>query len=33
MLVRINLEKHIGKDWLNIGYILVNPNQYLTDTW
>ena len=28
ILVRSSLEKSIGKDQLNIGYISVNPNQY-----
>ena len=28
ILVRSSLEKGIGKDQLNIGYISVNPNQY-----
>ena len=32
ILVRINLAKSIGKERLNIGYILANPNRYLTDT-
>ena len=31
-MVRINLEKSIDKGQLHIGQILVNPNQYLTDT-
>ena len=31
-MVRINLEKSIDKGRLHIGQILVNPNQYLTDT-
>ena len=26
--VRINLAKSIGKERLNIGYILTNPNRY-----
>ena len=25
--------KSVGKDWLNIGQISVNLNQYLTDTF
>ena len=28
----INLAKSIGKERLNIGYILANPNRYLTST-